>query len=87
MRGNKTDEERVKILLAQLDEKLNAYDKVLSKQKYLAGDEITLADLYHIPYGCMVGQAGFDIMKNKPNVARYVVFFFFYSLLWGKVRA
>lgn len=72
MRGGTTDEARVKELYETLDAKLNAYDKLLSKQKYLAGEQITLADLYHLPYGFMLGQAGFDIMTQKPNVARLV---------------
>jgi glutathione S-transferase len=38
MRGMTTNEERVKELAATLDQKLNAYDVILGKQKYLAGD-------------------------------------------------
>jgi hypothetical protein len=33
-----TDEERVKGLLATMESKLDAYEKILSTQKYLAGD-------------------------------------------------
>ncbi|KAG1856405.1 hypothetical protein DFJ58DRAFT_913712 [Suillus subalutaceus] len=50
-RGLQTNEERVKELLASLQPKLDAYDLILSKQKYLAGDSVTLADLAHLPYG------------------------------------
>lgn len=69
-RGLATDEERVKELSIKLDAKLDAYDKLLSKQKYLAGEQITLADLFHLSYGAMLDQAGLDIMTRKPNVAR-----------------
>jgi len=74
----------------ELSTRLDAYDKILSKQKYVAGSvsyislpkywnlcinaeeqEITLADIYHIPYGHLLGVAGSDIMKSKPNVNRY----------------
>jgi len=54
-----------------LDAKLNVYDKILSKQKYLAGEELTLADLFHLPYASMLELAGSDIMTSKPNVARW----------------
>ncbi|EIM90667.1 glutathione S-transferase-like protein [Stereum hirsutum FP-91666 SS1] len=71
MRGLTTNEERVKELYATLEAKLDAYNTILGKQKYLAGDQITLADLFHLPYGFMLGQAGYDIMTQKPNVARW----------------
>lgn len=36
--------------------------------------ELTLADLYHLPYGHVVTNAGIDILHSDkwPNVARYV---------------
>ncbi|KAF8074668.1 glutathione S-transferase [Lyophyllum atratum] len=57
--------------LKKLDAKLDAYDVILSKQKYLAGDELTLADLFHLPYGTKLGDIGSNIMETKPNVARW----------------
>jgi len=69
--GLTTDEAVFKGLLESIDAKLAAYDVILAKQKYLAGDEITLADLFHLPYGTMLGVAGSDIMTSKPNVARW----------------
>lgn len=57
--------------LKKLDAKLDAYDVIFSKQKYLAGDEITLADLFHLPYGSKLAVAGSNIMETKPNVARW----------------
>ncbi|GLB40979.1 putative glutathione S-transferase [Lyophyllum shimeji] len=57
--------------LKKLDAKLDAYEVILSKQKYLAGDQITLADLFHLPYGTYLAQAGSNIMETKPNVARW----------------
>ncbi|KAG6839674.1 hypothetical protein H0H93_005151, partial [Arthromyces matolae] len=56
-------------LIKKLDAKLDVYDKILGKQKYLAGDELTLADLFHVPYGTMLAVAGSNIMETKPNVA------------------
>ncbi|KAF8072249.1 glutathione S-transferase [Lyophyllum atratum] len=57
--------------LKKLDAKLDAYEVILSKQKYLAGDELTLADLFHLPYGALLEAAGSNIMETKPNVARW----------------
>jgi glutathione S-transferase len=37
-RGQATNEERLKELIISLENKLDAIDKILSKQKYLAGD-------------------------------------------------
>ncbi|KZV66911.1 thioredoxin-like protein [Peniophora sp. CONT] len=62
-------------LLASLESKLEGYEKLLSKQKYLAGDEITLADLYHLTYGALLPKLGFTTLETgangKPNVARW----------------
>jgi glutathione S-transferase len=38
MRGARTDDAEVAKLTATLDAKLDVYDKILSKQKYLAGN-------------------------------------------------
>lgn len=60
-----TDEARVQTLLAQLDLTLQGYERVLSKQKYLAGDNVTLADLFHLPYGSFVEKFGFAELADK----------------------
>ncbi|KAE9405519.1 hypothetical protein BT96DRAFT_916000, partial [Gymnopus androsaceus JB14] len=46
-------------------QKLEAYEDLLSRQRYLAGDELTLADIYHIPGGAMLTNAGSDIMTAE----------------------
>jgi glutathione S-transferase len=73
MKGEgETDEERVKLLLAQLDRTLQGYERVLSKQKYLAGDELTFADLSHLPYGVFVEPFGFaDLIAKYPRFQKY----------------
>ncbi|KAF4168457.1 hypothetical protein CNMCM6936_002167 [Aspergillus lentulus] len=73
MKGEgETDEVRVKALLAQLDRTLQGYERLLSKQKYLAGDEITFADLSHLPYGVFVEQFGFaDLIAKYPRFQKY----------------
>ncbi|KAF7170328.1 hypothetical protein CNMCM5623_002772 [Aspergillus felis] len=73
MKGQgETDEARVKALLAQLDRTLQGYERVLSKQKYLAGDQVTFADLSHLPYGVFVEQFGFaDLIAKYPHFQKY----------------
>lgn len=57
--------------IKKLEAKLDVYDKILSKQKYLAGDELTLADLFHLPYGALLPVAGSNVITDRPNVARW----------------
>ncbi|OBZ68023.1 hypothetical protein A0H81_11995 [Grifola frondosa] len=68
-----TDTKAVENHKQTLAAKLDAYEVILSKSKYLAGDEITLADLFHLPYGDMFGAFGVDFLKSdkRPNVARW----------------
>ncbi|TFK27435.1 glutathione S-transferase [Coprinopsis marcescibilis] len=54
-----------------LKAKLDVYDKILAKQKYLAGDELTVADLFHLPVGAHLKAAGSDVLETRPNVARW----------------
>jgi glutathione S-transferase len=58
--------------VADLSVKLDAYDKILSKQKYLAGNELTLVDFYHLPIGTALGKVGINIIDTKPNVAKWL---------------
>ncbi|KAJ7495467.1 thioredoxin-like protein [Mycena latifolia] len=69
--GQKPDKAIVDEQFAILDKKLDAYNAILGKTKYLAGDSITLADLFHIPYAPIITAGGSDIMTRKPNVARW----------------
>ncbi|KAG9085045.1 hypothetical protein FRC06_003756 [Ceratobasidium sp. 370] len=54
-----------------LKTKLEGYERVLAKQKYLAGDHITLADLFHLPYGHLVNQLDPALFESKPNLKRW----------------
>jgi len=68
-----TNEATVAQLLQQLNVKLDVYEVLLSKSKYLAGEEVTVADLFHIPYGTMLAMLGIDALENekRPNVVRW----------------
>ena len=66
------DEARVAQAEADLDEVLAYYDRVLAKQKYLAGDELTLVDLFHLPNGSALKAFGYKGTFDKyPNVDKW----------------
>ncbi|KAJ6565396.1 glutathione S-transferase [Mycena sp. CBHHK59/15] len=45
---------------------------ILGKQKYLAGNEFTLADLLHLMQGPLLAEVGCDLLTSKgPNIARW----------------
>jgi len=77
MRGLTTNEERVKEHTDTLNGKLDGYERLLGKQKYLAGDKLTIVDLFHLPYGFMSEASGYAGLKDgkHPNVQRW----------WGEV--
>ncbi|KAM6497623.1 Glutathione S-transferase, C-terminal-like protein [Amanita muscaria] len=73
-KGLQPDEELAKNHRTALAAKLDVYEKILSKQKYLAGDEVTLADLFHLPYGAKLFHADVgagDLIDSRPNVKRW----------------
>lgn len=75
--GKKTDEAAVAQHKATLEQKLDAYEVVLSKHAYLAGETLTIADLAHIPHAwIMVNDMKLDVLtsEKRPNVARCVCF-------------
>ena len=70
MGGQATDQAVVEANAKILGERLDAYEKILSKQKYLAGDKFTLADLCHAPWAVKLPAAGVHAIEERPNVAR-----------------
>jgi len=67
-----TDPAAVARHVANLDATVTVYDGILSRQKYLAGDEVTLADLFHLPYGKMARDLGHkDVFDKYTNVKRW----------------
>lgn len=66
------DETLVKKYLEDLDRVLTVYDGILAKQAYIAGDEVSLADLFHLSYGKMAKDLGAaEIFAKHPNVDRW----------------
>lgn len=81
------DEAQLAKHAAALDTTLAVYEGILSKTKYLAGDKVTLADLFHIPYGVMARDTGYlNLFEKYPHVKKW-----FEELLaresWKKVTA
>ncbi|THH26709.1 hypothetical protein EUX98_g7476 [Antrodiella citrinella] len=60
--------------LAGLNRILDVYEDILAKQKYLAGDHVTLVDLWHLSLGTMLTDfARSDVLttEKRPNVQRW----------------
>jgi glutathione S-transferase len=56
-----------------LEGRLAGYERILGRQRYLAGDEVSLADLFHLPYGTKLVGLGFGWLEDSerfPNLAR-----------------
>ncbi|KAL8910260.1 MAG: hypothetical protein Q9171_004424 [Xanthocarpia ochracea] len=66
------DEARVAQAGADLDQVFAYYDKVLARQSYLAGDELTLVDLFHLPNGSALKAFGYKGTFDKyPNMDKW----------------
>ncbi|KAJ7624258.1 glutathione S-transferase, partial [Mycena polygramma] len=65
------DQAVVDAALPVLDNKLDGYGRNLAKHRYLAGDKLTLADIFHLPYGPLVASGDPEIFQRRPNVARW----------------
>lgn len=67
------DETLLKLNEEKLNKVLDVYDKRLGEHKYLAGDEFTLADLFHLPnaqYLVHETDRG-ELITSRTNVARW----------------
>ncbi|KAH8093123.1 glutathione S-transferase [Cristinia sonorae] len=69
-----TDQAKLVEALASLNDTLNVYETILSKQKYLAGEYLTLADLFHLPLGTVLtDMAKLNVLTTdkRPSVQRW----------------
>ncbi|KAJ7633331.1 thioredoxin-like protein [Mycena polygramma] len=57
--------------LAIRDKKLDGYGRILTKHRYVARDNLTLVDLFHLPYGPLVASGESDIFSRRRNVSRW----------------
>lgn len=66
------DEARVAQAEKDLDTVLAVYDNILATQRYIAGDELTLADLFHLPNGAALMAGKWKVVLEKyPNVNKW----------------
>nr|POE62536.1 glutathione s-transferase hmp2 [Quercus suber] len=71
-KGLPTDHARVAQAEVDLDKVLNYYETVLNRQKYLAGNVLTLVDLYHLPNGSALKAFGYrGYFEKYPAVDRW----------------
>ena len=57
----------------KFNEKLNVYDKVLGKQKYIGGDEFSLVDTFCLLYTQKLFQIGDgQLIESRPNVKAWL---------------
>ncbi|KAL1960617.1 hypothetical protein VTO42DRAFT_7196 [Malbranchea cinnamomea] len=69
--GGQPNEQVAAEMRKKLAETLDVYEKILSKQKYLGGEELTLGDLYHVPWGVLLPTVGCDELQTRPHVAKW----------------
>ncbi|KAJ6467067.1 glutathione S-transferase [Mycena vitilis] len=72
--GLPTDPAIVAEGLKELTAVLDVYEVILGKHKYLAGDEFTLVDLFHLYIAPVFAGIGMDVMTSKgpdSNVTRW----------------
>ncbi|PIL35069.1 hypothetical protein GSI_02857 [Ganoderma sinense ZZ0214-1] len=71
--GLETDPALVAKYKAQLERKLEGYESLLGRQKFVTGEELTIVDLFHLPWGAMLKRQGNDILESDkfPNVKRW----------------
>ncbi|ELU45264.1 glutathione S-transferase [Rhizoctonia solani AG-1 IA] len=68
MRGLEPNKDLVKKYVDTLDAKLDGYERILAKQKYLT---FTLADLFHLPYGKMVYDLEPQLFSKREHLKNF----------------
>nr|GAT50866.1 predicted protein [Mycena chlorophos] len=54
-----------------LEQRLEGYELMLGKTQYLGGNELTLADLFHLPYAAIIAEDSV-VFERFPNISRWV---------------
>ncbi|KAF7318462.1 Glutathione transferase [Mycena chlorophos] len=67
------DQKLLEAAAISLDSTLDVYEKILGKQRYLAGNELTLVDFFHFSFGPGLLSAGYEGLctQKRPNVKRW----------------
>ncbi|KAK8850317.1 hypothetical protein IAR55_004234 [Kwoniella newhampshirensis] len=53
-----TDSHILSFFMTTFEKTLRQYERILSTQKFVAGDQLTIVDLFHVPFGYMAAQSG-----------------------------
>ncbi|CAM0135279.1 hypothetical protein VKS41_000137 [Umbelopsis sp. WA50703] len=72
--GQTPDAEKIAELRKACEQTLDVYNQLLEGKEYLLGENFTLADICHLPYGQLAYNAGLDDVfdaPSRPNVARW----------------
>lgn len=65
------DSEKVKKLASDFFDELKIWEGYVSKSDYLAGNNLTLADLMFFPNLALYVRLGLDLSKHGPNLLKY----------------
>ncbi len=59
-------------LREKLSPKLDIYDQILAKGKYMSGDEFSLIDIYYMPYVELLYQSGEgNLIDDRPHLKQW----------------
>jgi len=68
-RGIEAIPEVVALVTKKLSDKLDIFDTLLAKQKYMGGNEFSLIDIFYMPYTEKLFEAGEgELITSRPNV-------------------
>ncbi|KAJ7616990.1 glutathione S-transferase [Mycena polygramma] len=72
-RGLPVDHAVVAEGVTELSAKLDVYEVILGKHRFIAGDEFSLADIFHLGFAPLLAGTEADVMtkETRPNVARW----------------
>jgi glutathione S-transferase len=72
--GGIINEAAVNVAKVAFANKMDGYERILAKHEFLAGPNITLVDLFHLPVGAKLVTGGFGEAltdeKARPHVAK-----------------
>ncbi|CAG7853517.1 Glutathione S-transferase PM239X14; AltName: Full=GST class-phi [Serendipita indica DSM 11827] len=74
LKGEETDPKAVENFENTLQAKMEGFEAVLSRQKYIGGNELTYVDFLFCPYGEAITALGYDYLTNEtkyPHVAHW----------------
>lgn len=73
MTGNPVDKKRASFFRNQLENVLDQIENIwLKDRSFIAGEEITIADLLAVTELEQPGMAGYDVRKGNPRISEYL---------------